>query len=91
MKSWGELTSAAAGPFELTKLSAQVSVLLSDRKNCPEPGCYAVAKSYQNKGTFKTLTNIVKHRGFPGLYTGFKLHLCTLSSLLRPCLQGEQS
>lgn len=67
-----------AGPFELTKLSAQVSVLLADKKNCPEPKSYAVAASYQNKGTLKTLGNLVKHRGFTGLYTGFNLHLCKL-------------
>jgi hypothetical protein len=35
----------------------------------------AVASSYQNKGTFKTAKNIVKHRGFMGLYSGFNLHL----------------
>lgn len=64
------------GPFELTKLSAQVSVLLADKKNCPRPESHAIAASYQNKGTLKTLGNIIKHRGFMGLYTGFKLHLC---------------
>ncbi|KAK4101495.1 mitochondrial carrier [Parathielavia hyrcaniae] len=63
------------GPFELTKLSAQVSVLLADKKNCPKPESHAIAASYQNKGTFKTLGNIIKHRGVTGLYTGFRLHL----------------
>merc|ERR1712098_382254 len=33
------------------------------------------AASYQNKGTWKTAKNIVKHRGFAGLYSGFNLHL----------------
>jgi len=56
-------------------------VLLADKKNCPEPKSYAVAASYQNKGTLKTLGNIVKHRGFTGLYTGFNLHLCKSNSL----------
>ena len=64
-----------SGPFELTKLSAQVSVLMADKKNCPKPGSHAIAASYQNKGTLKTLGNIIKHRGFGGLYTGFRLHL----------------
>ncbi|SPQ27613.1 492a95f5-a562-4e36-9aec-595c4dd8e970 [Thermothielavioides terrestris] len=67
--------TAIACPFELTKLSAQVSVLLADKKNCPKPESHAIAASYQNKGTFKTLRNIVKHRGLGGLYTGFRLHL----------------
>lgn len=66
------------GPFELTKLSAQVSVLMADRdrSSISEPANgRAVAASYQNKGTFKTAKNIVKHRGFMGLYSGFNLHL----------------
>ncbi|KAG7285232.1 hypothetical protein NEMBOFW57_009853 [Staphylotrichum longicolle] len=72
---WSVATFGAAGPFELTKLSAQVSVLMADKKNCPKPGSHAIAASYQNKGTLKTLGNIIKHRGIGGLYTGFRLHL----------------
>ncbi|KAK0651461.1 mitochondrial carrier domain-containing protein [Cercophora newfieldiana] len=71
----GSCITAIACPFELTKLSAQVSVLMADKKNCPRPESHAIAASYQNKGTLKTLRNIVKHRGFRGLYTGFNLHL----------------
>ncbi|KAK4212184.1 mitochondrial carrier domain-containing protein [Rhypophila decipiens] len=71
----GFCISFIACPFELTKLSAQVSVLMADKKNCPRPESHAIAASYQNKGTLKTLGNIVKHRGFRGLYTGLKLHL----------------
>ena len=78
------------GPFELTKLSAQVSVLMADRNrsSVSEPANgRAVAASYQNKGTFKTAKNIVKHRGFMGLYSGFNLHLrkCCGSSLMTIC------
>lgn len=66
------------GPFELTKLSAQVSVLMADR-NTPGSSELAktreVARSYQNKGTLKTAKNIIKHRGIAGLYSGFQLHL----------------
>jgi len=74
------------GPFELTKLSAQVSVLMADRNSSsisePNTG-RAVAASYQNKGTFKTAKNIVKHRGIMGLYSGFNLHLRTsIASIL---------
>ncbi|KAK4240251.1 mitochondrial carrier domain-containing protein [Achaetomium macrosporum] len=71
----GSCITVIACPFELTKLSAQVSVLLADKKNCPKPESHAIAASYQNKGTLKTLGNIIKHRGFGGLYTGFRLHL----------------
>jgi hypothetical protein len=76
----GSCITFVACPFELTKLSAQVSVLLSDRKklaetNCKAANAHAIAASYQNKGTLKTMANIVKHRGVLGLYTGFKLHL----------------
>jgi hypothetical protein len=70
----------------LTKLSAQVSVLMADRtatsinaSSMSDPvntvNTRAVAASYQNKGTFKTAKNIIKHRGFMGLYSGFGLHL----------------
>ncbi|KAI1817119.1 mitochondrial carrier domain-containing protein [Poronia punctata] len=61
-------------PFELTKLSAQVSVLMAKQKNA-DPKKQAIALSYHNKGTIKTLANIVKHRGFAGMYTGLNLHL----------------
>ncbi|KAK4162246.1 putative solute carrier [Cladorrhinum sp. PSN259] len=71
----GSIITAIACPFELTKLSAQVSVLMADKKNCPKSGSHAIAASYQNKGTLKTLGNIIKHRGVGGLYTGFRLHL----------------
>ncbi|CZT06340.1 related to CARNITINE/ACYLCARNITINE TRANSLOCASE [Rhynchosporium graminicola] len=74
----GSVITLVACPFELTKLSAQVSVLMADRKvsSLSEPSTgRAVAASYQNKGTWKTAKNIVKHRGFAGLYSGLKLHL----------------
>ncbi|KAL0940766.1 mitochondrial carrier protein [Colletotrichum truncatum] len=76
----GSCITLLACPFELTKLSAQVSVLLSDQKKLAEANCQAtnghqVAASYQNKGTFKTMSNIIRHRGALGLYTGFNLHL----------------
>lgn len=71
----GSAITFLACPFELTKLSAQVSVLLSERAgDCARSR--AVAASYQNKGTLKTMGNIIKHRGVWGLYTGLNLHLC---------------
>lgn len=65
----------SSGPFELTKLSAQISVLMAERND----GCKqndAIRKSYQNLGTWKTAQNLVRHRGWTGLYSGFHLHLC---------------
>lgn len=71
----GSAITFLACPFELTKLSAQVSVLLAERAgNCQRSR--AVAASYQNKGTLRTMRNIMKHRGMWGLYTGLRLHLC---------------
>lgn len=74
-----DAADSSIGPFELTKLSAQVSVLMADSTGAssvsdPLNG-RSVAASYQNKGTFKTAKNIVKHRGIAGLYSGFNLHL----------------
>lgn len=72
----GSCITFLACPFELTKLSAQVSVLLQEKAgNCERSR--AVAASYQNKGTLKTMRNIIRHRGPLGLYTGLRLHLCT--------------
>ncbi|KAK1832199.1 putative mitochondrial carrier protein [Podospora conica] len=71
----GSCITLIACPFELAKLSAQVSVLMADKKNCPRPEMHKVAASYQSKGTLKTMANIVKHRGYTGLWTGLPFHL----------------
>jgi len=74
----GSFITVIACPFELTKLSAQVSVLMAGKSaSTTDPNIEnrAVAASYQNKGTLKTAMNIVKHRGIGGLYSGFSLHL----------------
>ena len=70
----GSAITFLACPFELTKLSAQVSVLLAERAGQSQRA-RAMASSYQNKGTLRTMANIIKHRGIFGLYTGFRLHL----------------
>ncbi|MCJ1255725.1 hypothetical protein MMC24_003542 [Lignoscripta atroalba] len=69
----GAIITAIACPFELTKLSAQISVLMakSNTSSVDDP----VRQSYQQKGTFKTARNIILHRGVMGLYSGFHLHL----------------
>jgi hypothetical protein len=50
-----------------------VSVLLAERADCKK--AHDVARSYQGKGTLRTMATIVKHRGLLGLYTGLRLHL----------------
>ena len=38
-----------------------------------------IRSSYQQKGTIKTAMNILKLRGFFGLYAGFRIHIGKLS------------
>ncbi|MCJ1458872.1 hypothetical protein MMC28_009246 [Mycoblastus sanguinarius] len=69
----GSIVTFISCPFELTKMSAQISTLMakSNTSSMDDP----VRLTYQQKGTFKTAKNIVAHRGFAGLYSGFGLHL----------------
>lgn len=67
-------TKYPLGPFELTKLSAQISVLMAERNDGGGKN-EAIRKSYQNLGTWKTAQNLIRHRGWSGLYSGFHLHL----------------
>ncbi|KAI9808426.1 MAG: hypothetical protein M1826_004165 [Phylliscum demangeonii] len=69
----GAAVSTIACPFELTKLSAQISVLMAKTKASSLDD--SISRSYQKKGTFGTAANIIKHRGVLGLYSGFRLHL----------------
>jgi hypothetical protein len=68
------------GPFELTKLSAQISVLMADTKDSDHKND-AIRKSYQNLGTLRTARKLVENRGYMGLYSGFHLHLRELNCL----------
>ena len=63
-----------SGPFELTKLSAQISVLMA--RSSVSSVDDTIRRSYQQKGTLKTAANIIRYRGVLGLYSGFHLHLC---------------
>ena len=75
------------GPFELTKTSAQISVLMakSNTSSMDDP----VRSSYQQKGTFSTVKNIVTHRGVLGLYSGFGFHMCR-SLIFHPVTHTER-
>ncbi|TQS31689.1 hypothetical protein Golomagni_08022, partial [Golovinomyces magnicellulatus] len=70
----GAIIPFIACPFELSKLSSQVAVLLAER-GTGSKAKKELAASYQNKGTLRTMATIMKHRGTLGLYTGFRLHL----------------
>ncbi|KAI9884653.1 MAG: hypothetical protein M1823_003573 [Watsoniomyces obsoletus] len=70
----GGMITTIACPFELTKLSAQIAVLMA-RSNPGSTGDDMIRRSYQQKGTFRTAANIIRHKGLLGLYSGFHLHL----------------
>jgi len=68
------------GPFELTKLSAQIAVLMERRgsNNCMQSPTTEPRRSpapKRVKGTWGTAKTIVRDRGLQGLYSGFHLHL----------------
>ena len=88
------------GPFELTKLSAQISVLLANNKgSMTEPTERPNMNNPPQYGTLKTAMNLVKQKGFLGLYSGFNVHLrkCYTASASRgefcintvPCSAGH--
>lgn len=62
------------GPFELTKLSAQISTLMA-KNNHSSMDDPAIRASYAQKGTFRTMQNIIALRGLTGMYSGFRFHL----------------
>jgi len=72
----GAAVTAIACPFELVKLSAQTQQLpfeemLKSGTKIDE----SVRRSYEDKGTLRTAQNLIRHRGFMGLYSGFRLHM----------------
>ncbi|KAF2085869.1 mitochondrial carrier [Saccharata proteae CBS 121410] len=69
----GGFITFIACPFELTKLSAQTSVLNSSKGKAGAAN--PIARSYDNIGTIGTARNIIRHRGFSGLYSGLHFHL----------------
>ncbi|KAI9657558.1 MAG: hypothetical protein M1831_004174 [Alyxoria varia] len=82
----GALITAISCPFELTKVSSQITVLMErgvgqtnsfdadvGRENRKKS---AISPSPpKNIGTIRTAQMIMKHRGAFGLYSGFHLHL----------------
>jgi len=70
----GATITAIACPFELTKLSAQLSTLMSSKTGVSTQN-QAIIKSYHQQGTFRTAQALVRNRGIGGLYAGFHYHL----------------
>lgn len=62
--------TATVGPFELVKNLTQNSEI-KNASSMSDP----VRDSYSKKGSIKTAMNVVKHRGYLGLWSGFRLHL----------------
>ncbi|KAI5813393.1 mitochondrial carrier domain-containing protein [Pyronema omphalodes] len=69
----GGLITFIACPFEFTKLSAQIELLMqrSRRSSLDDP---SHIRQYKRKGTFGQAIAIVKARGPLGLYSGFHYH-----------------
>lgn len=71
--------NCVTGPFEYAKVSTQIQVLIAEEaravaleRGLPVP---AAPTDIQPIGTVQSARQIVKARGFLGLYTGFRYHL----------------
>lgn len=64
-------------PFEITKIAAQTSEMMAkgNKSSMSDALKDPIKSSYQQKGTIKTAINILKLRGFFGLYAGFRIHI----------------
>lgn len=64
-------------PFEITKIAAQTSEMMAkgNKSSMSDALKDPIKSSYQQKGTIKTAMNILKLRGFLGLYAGFRIHI----------------
>lgn len=75
------LIASIPGPFELTKLNAQIAVLMErgvDKHSSfesPQIDRTENKKPAPQAGTFRTAKMIIRQRGVLGLYSGFHLHL----------------
>ncbi|KAK9478405.1 mitochondrial carrier domain-containing protein [Lipomyces japonicus] len=60
-------------PFEFTKLSTQIELLMTRAQHAALPDSDPTT-TYQAKGTVQQFKDIVKRRGVLGLYSGFRYH-----------------
>ncbi|KAK7206390.1 mitochondrial carrier domain-containing protein [Myxozyma melibiosi] len=60
-------------PFEFTKLSTQIEMLMARASYANLPDS-EFTKTYVPKGTLESAKDIVRRRGITGLYSGFRYH-----------------
>ncbi|KAK9447220.1 mitochondrial carrier domain-containing protein [Limtongia smithiae] len=60
-------------PFEFTKLSTQIELLMARAAQAALPDSDPAAK-YEPKGTLESFKDIIRRRGILGLYSGFRYH-----------------
>lgn len=78
--SVASLTRPDPGPFELTKIAAQLPTEPDNsRKGAVNPLDEKVKASYKGKGTFGVMGALIKNRGPTGLYAGVTYQLGALS------------
>jgi hypothetical protein len=69
-----------SGPFELTKIAAQLPTEVSTpTKGAINPLDEKVKASYKGKGTFGVMGALIKNRGPTGLYAGVTYQLGAFS------------
>ncbi|KAK9454949.1 mitochondrial carrier domain-containing protein [Dipodascopsis uninucleata] len=61
-------------PFEFTKLSTQIEMLMARTATASQPDSNPQSEDYRPKGTLQSFKDIIKTRGFLGLYSGFRYH-----------------
>ncbi|PWW78733.1 mitochondrial carrier [Tuber magnatum] len=69
----GGAITVIACPFEFTKLSSQIELLMARSRMASVDDPSHITR-YQPKGTFQSAKSIVQNRGIGGLYSGFHLH-----------------
>ncbi|KAG0136570.1 mitochondrial carrier domain-containing protein [Tuber indicum] len=69
----GGAITVIACPFEFTKLSSQIELLMARSRMVGVDDPSHITR-YQPKGTFQSAKSIVQNRGIWGLYSGFHLH-----------------
>lgn len=72
----GSVLALVACPFELTKLSTQIDMLMAKSRMANSPASLAApVAEYTPKGTLSAAQSILRHRGWRGLYSGLSYHI----------------
>lgn len=70
----GGFISIFASPFEFTKLSTQIEMLMARTRMAQASPPHEPPPPYVPKGTLESAKEIVRSRGLRGLYSGFPFH-----------------